>query len=180
MYTAIPQQIMKDNPQLDFAIVGVFGDNEYTMWELLEELKHPSPNFDGIKGLTYRKGDEIILTPARPLIQNLDELPMPAYELFPMDRYYGYSVIPNYNEAVTTRGCEGACHFCYEWWLVDPRNPRDFSSHRTRSGKAVADEMELLNKQYGVSRSHLWTMTLTPTGRRWSTWWMSWKKESWT
>jgi radical SAM superfamily enzyme YgiQ (UPF0313 family) len=75
---------------------------------------------------------------------------MPAYDLFPMDRYYGYSVIPNYNEAVTTRGCEGACHFCYEWWLVDPRNPRDFSSHRTRSGKAVADEMELLHKQYGV------------------------------
>ena len=32
---------------------------------------------------------------------------MPAYDLFPMDRYYGYSVIPNYNEAVTTRGCEG-------------------------------------------------------------------------
>ena len=150
MYTAVPQQIMKDNPQLDFAIVGVFGDNEYTLWELLDELKRPYPNFGGIKGLTYRSGDEIILNPARPLIQNLDELPMPAYDLFPMDRYYGYSVIPNYNEAVTTRGCEGACHFCYEWWLVDPRNPRDFSSHRTRSGKAVADEMELLNKRYGV------------------------------
>ena len=116
----------------------------------MEELKRPSPNFDGIKGLTHRKGDEIVLNPARPLIQDLDELPMPAYDLFPMDRYYGYSVIPNYNEAVTTRGCEGACHFCYEWWLVDPRTPRDFSSHRTRSGKAVADEMELLNKQYGV------------------------------
>jgi radical SAM superfamily enzyme YgiQ (UPF0313 family) len=151
MYTAIPQQIMKDNPQLDFAIVGVFGDNEYTLWELLEELERPAPNLDGIKGLTHRKRDEVILNPARPLIQNLDELPMPAYDLFPMDRYYGYSVIPNYNEAVTTRGCEGACHFCYEWWLVDPRNPRDFSSHRTRSGKAVADEMELLNKQYGVT-----------------------------
>ncbi len=150
MYTAIPQQIMKDNPQLDFAIVGVFGDNEYPLWELLEELKRSSPNFGAIRGLAYRSGEEIILTPARPLIQNLDELPMPAYDLFPMDRYYGYSVIPNYNEAVTTRGCEGACHFCYEWWLVDPRNPRDFSSHRTRSGKSVADEMELLNQRYGV------------------------------
>jgi anaerobic magnesium-protoporphyrin IX monomethyl ester cyclase len=150
MYTAVPQKIMADHPQLDFAIVGVFGDNEYTLWELLEELKKSSPNFAGIHGLTYRKGDEVVLNPARPLIQNLDELPMPAYDLFPMERYYGYSVIPNYNEAVTSRGCEGACHFCYEWWLVDPRNPRDFSSHRTRSGKKVADEMELLNKQYGV------------------------------
>jgi anaerobic magnesium-protoporphyrin IX monomethyl ester cyclase len=150
MYTAVPKQIMADNPQLDFALVGVFGDNEYTLWELLVELKKSAPNFDPIRGLSFRKGEEIVLTPARPLIENLDELPMPAYDLFPMDRYYGYSVIPNYNESVTSRGCEGACHFCYEWWLVDPRNPRDFTSHRTRGGKKVADEMELLSTQYGV------------------------------
>jgi len=147
MYTAVPQQIMAENPQLDFAIVGVFGDNEYTLCELLAELEKSSPHLGEIKGLAYRKGDEVVLNPPRPLISNLDELPMPAYDLFPMD---GYSVIPNYNEAVTSRGCEGACHFCYEWWLVDPRNPRDFSSHRTRGGKKVADEMELLNKKYGV------------------------------
>ena len=150
MYTAIPREIMQQNPQIDFAIVSVFGDCEYTLWELLEELKKPSPKLCDINGLTYRQGDEIVLTAPRRLIHNLDELPMPAYDLFPMDRYYGYSVIPNYNEALTSRGCEGACHFCYEWWLVDPRNPRDFSSHRTKGGRKVAEEMELLNKQYGV------------------------------
>ena len=150
MYTAVPQKVMAENPQLDFAIVGVFGDNEYPLWELLEELKKPAPKLGAIRGLAWRDGDEIVLNAARPVISNLDELPMPAYDLFPMDKYYGYSVIPNYNEAVTSRGCEGACHFCYEWWLVDPRNPRDFSSHRTRGGRAVADEMELLNKKYGV------------------------------
>jgi anaerobic magnesium-protoporphyrin IX monomethyl ester cyclase len=150
MYTAVPQKIMTDNPQLDFAIVGVFGDNEYTLCELLEELERPAPKLAEIRGLTWRKDGEVILNAQRPLIQNLDELPMPAYDLFPMDKYYGYSVIPNYNEAVTSRGCEGACHFCYEWWLVDPRSPRDFTSHRTRGGKAVAEEMELLNKKYGV------------------------------
>jgi radical SAM superfamily enzyme YgiQ (UPF0313 family) len=150
MYTAVPQKIMADNPQLDFAIVGLFGDNEYTLCELLEELKGAAPKLADVKGLTWRRGGEIVLNPPRPSIQNLDELPMPAYDLFPMEKYYGYSVIPNYNEAVTSRGCEGACHFCYEWWLVDPRNPRDFSSHRTRSGRAVAEEMELLNKTYGV------------------------------
>jgi len=150
MYTAIPQQIVAQNPQLDFAIVGVFGDNEQTLVELLTALENSSHDFGAIRGLAYRKNGEVVLTPARPLIANLDELPMPAYDLFPMDRYYGYSVIPNYNETVTSRGCEGACHFCYEWWLVDQRNPRDFTSHRTKSGKKVADEMELLNKRYGV------------------------------
>lgn len=150
MYTAVPREIMQEHPEVDFVIVGVFGDNEYPLGELLEELKRPSPNFDEIKGLCYRKGGEIVLTPRRGVIPNLDELPMPAYDLFPMERYFGYSVIPNYNEAVTSRGCEGACHFCYEWWLVDPRNPRDFTSHRTKGGKRVADEMELLHRKYGV------------------------------
>lgn len=150
LYTAIPREIMKDNPQIDYAIVSVFGDCEPTAAELLEELKQPHPKLADIRGLCYRDGDQIVLTPRRPLIPDLDELPMPAYDLFPMDRYMGYSAIPNYNEAVTSRGCEGACHFCYEWWLVDPRNPRDFTSHRTRSGKKVAEEMELLNKRYGV------------------------------
>ena len=122
LYTAIPKELLQDNPQIDFALVSVFGDCEYTLWELLEELKKAAPNFQQIKGLCYAKDNEIILTPRRPLITDLDELPMPAYDLFPMDRYCGYSVLPNYTEAVTSRGCEGACHFCYEWWLVDARN----------------------------------------------------------
>lgn len=150
MYTAIPQKIMAENPQLDFALVGVFGDNEYSLSELLQQLQKPSPDFAGIHGLAHRYDGRIVLNPPRPLIADLDELPLPAYDLFPMDRYYGYSVIPNYNESVTSRGCEGACHFCYEWWLVDQRNPRDFSSHRTKGGRRVAEEMELLNQRYGV------------------------------
>ena len=132
------------------AIVGVFGDNEYTLCELLGELQKSAPNFGAVQGLVHRVDNQVVLNPARPLISNLDELPMPAYDLFPMDRYYGYSVIPHYNEAVTSRGCEGACHFCYEWWLVDQRSPRDFTSHRTKGGKKVAEEMELLNKTYRV------------------------------
>ena len=56
MYTAVPQKIMAENPQLDFAIVGVFGDNEYPLWELLEELKKPAPNFSDIRGLDLAQG----------------------------------------------------------------------------------------------------------------------------
>ena len=72
-----------------------------------------------------------------------------AYDLFPMDRYYGYSVIPNYNEAVTTRGCEGACHFITSGgWLI--RAIHVISAHTAPGAVKVADEMEVLNKQYGV------------------------------
>jgi len=56
MYTAIPREIMQQNSQIDFAIVSVFGDCGYALWEFLEELKKPSPKLSEINGLTYRQG----------------------------------------------------------------------------------------------------------------------------
>lgn len=145
--SAMAEEILTLSPQVDYILVG---ETEITLAELLAELQHERPNFTAISGLAYRHGSAIRLTAPRPLITELDTLPMPAYDLLPMDRYVGFSQIEHYNEAVTSRGCEGACNFCYEWGLIDPRRSGDFFLHRTRSGKSVADEMELLNKSYGV------------------------------
>jgi radical SAM superfamily enzyme YgiQ (UPF0313 family) len=150
--SALPEDIMALAPQLDYLLVG---EAEWTLVELLAALKSESPKLAEIQGLTFRRDGEVHLTPPRPLIDNLSELPMPAYDLFPMDKYIGFTQIQNYNEAVTSRGCEGACTFCYEWGLIDPRRHGDFTLHRTRSGKLVADELELLNKTYGVRALNL-------------------------
>lgn len=150
--SALPQDIMALAPQLDYLLVG---ETEWTLVELLEALKSESPNLSEIEGLAFRRDGEVQLTPPRPLIENLSELPMPAYDLFPMNKYIGFTQIEHYNEAVTSRGCEGACTFCYEWGLIDPRRHGDFTLHRTRSGKLVADELELLNKTYGVQALNL-------------------------
>ena len=145
--SAIPKEIIGLAPQLDYLLIG---EAEWTLVELLEELKKDAPSLREIRGLAYLDNDEVHLTPPRPLMPNLSDLPIPAYDLFPMSRYVGFSRIEHYNEAVTSRGCEGACSFCYEWGLIDPRRSGDFFLHRTRSGKLVADELELLNKTYGV------------------------------
>ena len=145
--SAMAKEILTFSEQVDYVLLG---ETEVTLVELLDELKREQPRFAEIKGLAYRCSSEICLTPARPLITNLDELPMPAFDLFPMDRYVGFSKIEHYIEAVTSRGCEGACSFCYEWGLIDPRRGGDFFIHRTRAGKLVADEMELLDTTYGV------------------------------
>lgn len=150
--SAMPKEIIALAPQLDYLLVG---EAEWTLVELLQELKTEAPRLSEIQGLAYREEGKIHLTPPRPLIADLNELPMPAYDLFPMDRYIGFTKIEQYNEAVTSRGCEGACTFCYEWGLLDPRRGGDFTVHRTRSGKLVADEMELLNKTYGVRALNL-------------------------
>lgn len=145
--SAMPKEILGFAPQLDYILVG---EGEATLVELLEALQREKPRLQHTLGLAYRDGTEVRLAPPRPLLPDLDRLPMPAYDLFPMDKYIGFSRIEGYNEAVTSRGCEGACSFCYEWGLVDFRRRQDFFVHRTRSGKLVADEMELLSKNYGV------------------------------
>ncbi|MBI4523487.1 MAG: cobalamin B12-binding domain-containing protein [Deltaproteobacteria bacterium] len=150
--SAIPEELLGLAPQLDYLVIG---EAEETLVELLRELKTARPKFDQIRGLAFRDGSRIVVTAPRPLLPDLNELPMPAYDLFPMDRHIGFSRIEHYNEAVTSRGCEGACSFCYEWGLIDPRSGGDFLIHRARSGKLVADEMELLNKKYGVKALNL-------------------------
>ena len=133
--SAMAKEILTLSPQVDYILLG---EAELTLAELLSELQRRQPNVAAISGLAYRLGSAIRLTAPRALISDLDELPVPAYELFPMDRYVGFSSIEHYNEAVTSRGCEGACNFCYEWGLIDPRRSGDFFVHRTRSGKLVA------------------------------------------
>ena len=146
--SAIAKDLLALAPQIDYILVG---EAEPILTELLEELKSERPRLKEVLGLAYRNGAKSVLNPPRQLLQpDLDQLPMPAYDLFPMRKYIGFSRIEHYNEAVTSRGCEGACSFCYEWGLIDPRRRGDFFVHRTRSGKLVADEMELLNKTYGV------------------------------
>ncbi len=145
--SAIPKDLLGLTPQLDYILVG---EAEPTLVELLEELKRERPQPKEVLGLAYRNDSKIMLTSPRALLPDLDQLPKPAYDLFPMNQYVGFSKIDHYNEAVTSRGCEGACSFCYEWGLVDPRRRGDFFVHRTRSGKSVADELEILNKTYGV------------------------------
>lgn len=145
--SAMAKELLTFCPEIDFVILG---EADVTLVELLIELERTRPRLDLVRGLAYRKGSEIHVTPSRARLANLDELPMPAYDLFPFDKYVGFSTIEHYSEAVTSRGCEGACSFCYEWGLIDPRRSGDFFVHRTRSGRLVANEMELLNASHGV------------------------------
>ncbi|MFA5088853.1 MAG: radical SAM protein, partial [Candidatus Omnitrophota bacterium] len=128
------------------------GEGEWTLEELINNLKAGRKNFKEIAGLISRGGKgEITVGPHRSLIPDLNILPMPAYDLFPMDQYVGHTYWKPFAELLTSRGCPGGCNFCYEWSLYDPRyNKKDFVSWRGLSAKRVCDEFDLLEKTYGV------------------------------
>lgn len=146
-YSALYEDTLNAHPYIDFVIVG---EAELTLDELLAELKSQSKGFADIAGLASRSDGKIVVGPHRQLIADIDVLPLPAYDLFPMDRYVGHTHWKHFCELYTSRGCPGGCSFCYEWSQYDPRSPKDFISWRGHSGKRIADELELLHKKFGV------------------------------
>jgi anaerobic magnesium-protoporphyrin IX monomethyl ester cyclase len=125
---------------------------------LLELARHVAEDgkFDQVAGLTFRKKGEIIRTPDRPFIENLDELPYPAYHLFPLQRYqpgslfFRQKVFP----IMTSRGCPFHCSFCLSSKMVGKK-------FRVRSPKNVVDELEWLRDEHGAEAFSFYDDTLT-------------------
>ncbi len=148
-YSADYERQMRLNPSIDYILIG---EAEITLEELLNNLKDKKKDMRDIHGLVSRRDTStIIVGPHRSLIPDLNVLPMPAYDLFPMEKYVGHTYWKPFAELMTSRGCPGKCHFCYEWALYDSRTAaQDFTSWRGLSGKRIVDELDILEKQYGV------------------------------
>jgi anaerobic magnesium-protoporphyrin IX monomethyl ester cyclase len=122
---------------LDSFDIVVMGEGEQTLLNVIAALQgHTS--LDTIAGIAYHSPTgSLIMTPSRPLIQDLDDLPPPARSLFnnqAYQRYYqqrfGYSV----TSAMSSRGCPFSCDFCSQ-----PVFP---ASYRARSARDIVDELE--------------------------------------
>jgi radical SAM superfamily enzyme YgiQ (UPF0313 family) len=157
------QSVAAETPEFDFLIAG---EPEMTITELCRELSKPNPDLASVKGLLYRRNGAIQLNEYRPLMKNLDELPMPAYDLFPMEKYQGWSTLNHYQEIFTSRGCPFGCSFCIDWVTMDPRGNRDWQRYRTKSASRVVDEMELLEKKYGVTYVSIFDLNFNPKRSR--------------
>ena len=133
---------------IDFGIVG---EGEYPMAELIKALEHGSPLAD-IKGLVYRKGEEIIVNGSY-IVDDLEALAFPARELLPNEKYSSIIGLHPVTTMITSRGCPYHCAFC-------AKQPSD-EKYRARSAANVADEMEMVIEKYGVREIMFYDDTMT-------------------
>ena len=115
--TLCPEKVIFPGSPVDYI---VYGEGEYTTWELLKELRKSETqrDFSAIRGLIYLENNLMKFTPPRPLIKNLDELPIPAYDLLPMDRYGDKrGMWGNLISVYHSKGCVDNCKFCSCWRL---------------------------------------------------------------
>ena len=126
----------------------VKGEGEATLKELIISLEK-GQDTTLLPGLVYKKNGEAISTPSRPVLRDLDELPLPAWDLVDIDsyrkiweRHHGYFSL----NLATTRGCPFKCNWCAK--------PIYGNRYTTRSPGHVAGEVETLLKAY--SPDHFW------------------------
>ena len=122
----------------DFTVVGE-GENTFLKICNGQQLSE-------INGIAWKPQDnEVIVNKPSELIQNLDEIPIPAYNLLPQFELYRSVARRKPMAAIlTSRGCPYGCTFC---------NSNIFGkTFRAFSAKRVISEMEMLISQYGIKQ----------------------------
>jgi len=90
---------------------GLTGDSEYTLRDLSLSILHQKEIITNMDGLVWRKEGSVVVNKAA-VIQDINALPIPAYDLLPIGRYYSASTNKKIMYLFTTRGCPYDCSFC--------------------------------------------------------------------
>jgi anaerobic magnesium-protoporphyrin IX monomethyl ester cyclase len=113
--SAEPEKTAAD-PAFDAAVIG---EGERTLQDILQRIA-AGAEWRDVPGLARRIADGTVRrTPARPYIEDLDELPMPAWDLTDVDAYAkrrGMSLagLRRYMPITTSRGCPYRCTYCHD------------------------------------------------------------------
>jgi radical SAM superfamily enzyme YgiQ (UPF0313 family) len=143
--------MLLNRTQTDIAVIG---EGDVTIVELLNSIEK-NGDLKDISGLAFKEKGEIIFTPKREVLKNIDELPFINWELFDINTYIEKSKVyinepyPVPYDQVrslpinTARGCAFKCTFCYHVFIKD--------KYRVRSPKSICDEISFLKEKYEIN-----------------------------
>ncbi len=155
-------ELLLKNRNIDLVVMG---EGEMTVLELAKVLQSGG-DITKVDGICIRVGQQIIRTPPRSYINNLDELPFPAWHLLPMEIYLkrqtstrSYTMHLPRTNIITSRGCPYNCIFCsvhlvwgHKW--------------RARSPENVIVEMKFLIDKYGIREFYILDDNMTIQRKR--------------
>ncbi len=142
-FTALATESLATSQDID---VVVRGEGEQTTVDLINALEDRKP-LSTVHGISFRHNGEVVHTVDRPLLHDLDSLPLPGYHFVKqhMKTYY-FTLMTGKDTPFAiiegSRGCQNNCTYCSQWrfWR---------QTHRSKSPKRIADEFEYLDHEYG-------------------------------
>lgn len=149
--TLFAEDILNNCPDIDSIILGEGEEQIVALASAIEKRK--MSEIEKIQAISYRINGKAVSNPRRSYITNLDILPEAAWDLIKLEDYYsdhtGWHNPKNFNiqlsiPILTSRSCPFKCNFCACYRTMG----RTF---RMRSPIKVVDEIEHLNKEYGMN-----------------------------
>jgi radical SAM superfamily enzyme YgiQ (UPF0313 family) len=151
----LPADPTASEPPRDIDVV-VIGEGEVTFRALCDELERGQPDLSRVDGIAWRQDGQAFRSAPRALVDDLDDLPMPAYDLVPIHLYgtSRYLFSPQATTIHHSRGCTSQCSFC-AWWTTMAERGYDARGRallrarwRTKSPERTFAELELLYRRY--------------------------------
>lgn len=140
--TLMAHELMTQYSFIDYVVKG---EAETTLIQLIQHLEKKEST-DEIKGIVYRKGNQIYQTAPQPFLSDLDRLPMADFSIIPPLKGYqsdreksGYMV-----HIDVGRGCQYACSFCSSSLFWE-------NQVRQKSPERIFSDMITLNEKYQIS-----------------------------
>ncbi len=150
VFTLLGQDAMDAMPAVDVALLG---EPEQTFAELLDGAAAGRPPRD-LAGLGWRRAGRVVVGPPRPLLQDLDSLPLAARDLLDNQRYR----LPHNGRPFTlinvARGCPYPCVFCIGTVYYGKKLRRHSTAY-------VLDELEQCQQQHGLRDFLFWEEIFT-------------------
>lgn len=155
--TSAPKVVLACTP----VDVCVIGEGELTFVDLIRALEQ-GRSLKTVFGIAFQENGECVETPQRSLIENIDELPFPNYDLFDMEIYLPASrhLVANpgglpipFDELVampvsTARGCPFRCNFCFHAFQE--------RKYRFRSADSIVSEIKYWKDKYRINYVNFW------------------------
>ncbi|WP_414468338.1 B12-binding domain-containing radical SAM protein [Methanobacterium sp. ACI-7] len=138
----------------DFLDIIICGEGEYTILDIANAFENGT-DLREVKGIATSE----FITPPRPIIENLDELPFPARHLLPMDEYKILNMKLSTGTLISGRGCPHHCSFCSSAAMHGHKL-------RTRSAENIVDEMEHLINDHDAEMMAFMDDTFTMNRKR--------------
>lgn len=141
--SSIPEHIL----EIINGDVAVIDEGEVTVCELARKVDSGVPDdLDDVAGIVFRRDGQIIRTQDRAVVEDIDSLPFPAWDLFDIERYIASPAWGGVRTLAltSTRGCPHRCYFCYH----------PYAGKRTRfhSPQRMLDEMEYASRKYRLDQ----------------------------
>ncbi|MBN1456719.1 MAG: B12-binding domain-containing radical SAM protein [Sedimentisphaerales bacterium] len=134
----MPERVMEDR-NIDYVVIG---EGELALLALLDKI-NSAEKVDDLDGIAYRSNGNIFVNPKKIFIEEIEDIPYPAWDLVDTDKYFQFQNKKSLN-IISSRACPYMCTFCssYKSW------GRGF---RKRSAENILGEIDYLLQNFGIN-----------------------------